>query len=288
MNTELRDVTIVIVTYKTDPAVLRECFMSLAAARDVNFDVVIVDNAGDKKMPNFVHEILPEAQVVVNEQNRGFAAAVNVGLKQTTGRYALLLNPDTIVPPGVMAKMIRHLDEDKEVGIGSCVIRYPDGSHQESIRRFPTLLDQLEILFKLPHVFKHLKAVDHYMMRDVDPLQTHDVDSIMGAFMFIRREVMDKVGLLDERYFIWFEEVDYCKMTVDAGFKVRSYGDCEIIHHKGHSFNKVATIRKQKWIRQSLRKYMKKHHGILPWLLLWALTPKFIVLAYLAAWLKKT
>jgi GT2 family glycosyltransferase len=288
MNTELRDVTVVIVTYKTDPAVLRECFMSLAAARDVNFDVVVVDNAGDKKMPQFVREILPDAQVVVNDENRGFAAAVNVGLKQTTGRYALLLNPDTIVPPGVMAEMIRHLDEDKEVGIGSCVIRYPDGSHQESIRRFPTMLDQLEILFKLPHVFKHLKAVDHYMMCDVDPLQTHDVDSIMGAFMFIRREVMDKIGLLDERYFIWFEEVDYCKMAVDAGWKVRSYGDCEIIHHKGHSFNKVATIRKQKWIRQSLRKYMKKHHGILPWLLLWALTPVFVVLAYGAAWLKKS
>lgn len=288
MNTELRDVTIVIVTYKTDPEVLRACFMSLAAAHDVNFDVVVVDNANDKKMPGFVHEILPEAQVIVNEQNRGFAAAVNVGLKQTTGRYALLLNPDTVVPPGVMAKMIRHLDEDKEVGIGSCVIRYPDGSHQESIRRFPKMIDQLMILFKLPHVFKRLKAVDHYMMRDVDPLKTHDVDSIMGAFMFIRRELMDKVGLLDERYFIWFEEVDYCKMAVDAGFKVRSYGDCEIIHHKGHAFNKIATLRKQKWIRTSLRKYMKKHHGLIPWLTLWALTPVFIVLAYGAAWLKKS
>ncbi len=287
MNTQLRDVTIVIVTYKTDPAVLRTCFMSLAAAYDVNFDVVVVDNANDKQMPKFVHEILPEAQVIVNAENRGFAAAVNVGLRQCTGRYALLLNPDTSVPPGVMKKMIAHLDEDKEVGIGSCVIRYPDGSHQESIRRFPTMKDQLAMLFKLPHVFKHLKVVDHYMMREADPFKTQDVDSIMGAFMFIRREVMEKIGLLDERYFIWFEEVDYCKMAVDAGYKVRSYGDCEIIHHKGHSFNKVATIRKQKWIRQSLRKYMKKHHGLIPWLVLWGLTPVFIKLAYISAWLKK-
>lgn len=284
----MTDISVVIVTYKTDPEVLRNCFMSLMASRDVSLEVFVIDNAQDKTMPRFVKEIIPDAQVIVNAENKGFAAAVNQGLKASTGRYALLLNPDASVPPSALKKMVDHLDQDKEVGIASSIIRYPDGTHQESIRRFPGLLDQLAILFKLPHVFKRISVVDKYMMRDVDPMKTQDVDSIMGAFMFIRREVIEKIGYFDERYFIWFEEVDYCKMAVDAGFKVRQYGDVEIIHHKGHSFNKVATIRKQKWIRTSLRKYMKKHNGVIPWLILWMLTPVFILFAYLAASLKKT
>jgi GT2 family glycosyltransferase len=279
----MMDVTVVIVTYKTDPDVLRACLMSLAASHDVSFDVVLVDNAGNEKMPAFVHEILPEARVKVNTKNRGFARAVNVGLQECTGRYALLLNPDAIVPPGVLGKMVGHLDTDKEVGVGSCVIRYPDGTLQESIRRFPRLLDQLLILLKLPHVFKRLRAVDRYMMRDADPLKTQDVDSIMGAFMLIRREVLGEIGFLDERFFIWFEEVDFCKRVVDAGHKVRHYGDCEVIHHKGHSFAQVATLKKQKWVRTSLRKYMGKHNGLFAWCVLWLFTPIFILLAYVAA-----
>src|SRR3989338_9558559 len=89
MSTELRDVTIVIVTYKTDQEVLRSCFMSLAAAYDVNFDVVVVDNAGDKKMPNFVHEILPEAQVIVNEQNRGDRKSTRLNSSHSSISYAV-------------------------------------------------------------------------------------------------------------------------------------------------------------------------------------------------------
>ena len=282
------DVSVIIVTYKTDPDVLRQCFMSLSAARDVSIETLVVDNAGEEHVARFVKDILPDAGVTINKENRGFAAAVNQGLRQATGRYYLLLNPDTVISPDALKKMVDHLDRDQDVGIASSIIRYPDGTHQESIRRFPGLLDQLAILFKLPHVFNKIGVVDKYMMRDVDPFKTQDVDSIMGAFMFIRPELVKKIGLLDERYFIWFEEVDYCKMAVDAGFKVRQYGDVEIIHHKGHSFNKVATIRKQKWIRTSLRKYMKKHHGVVVWAFLWVLTPIFILLAYGAAQIKKS
>jgi GT2 family glycosyltransferase len=131
------------------------------------------------------------------------------------------------------------------------------------------------------------------MMRDKDPLLTQDVDSIMGAFMWIRREVIGdpsvdiklpqddkRVGLFDERYFIWFEEVDYCKMVVDAGWKVRHFADVEITHHKGVSFSTVGFLRKQKWIRQSMRKYFWKHEGFFAWFVLWILAPVFIVLSY--------
>lgn len=281
------DLSIVIVTYKEDLDVLRRCFESVLASTGLSYELIVVDNARRESTEQLLRELSSTAVYVPNPHNMGFAYAVNIGMRAAKGRQILLLNPDTEFRPDVLAKMVAHLDLDADVGIASAVIRYPNGDLQESIRRFPTLLNQLVILFKLPHVFKKLAIIDHYMMRDVDLLKTQDVDSIMGAFMFIRRSTLEKLGLFDERYFIWFEEVDYCKMASDTELKTRHYADVEILHHKGHSFGKLATLKKQRWIRQSLRKYMKKHHGWLPWLLLWCLTPVFIVLAYAAAIVKR-
>lgn len=279
------DLSVVIITFKEDLAVLRACFSSLAASMTPDTEVFVVDNGGRAETATLLAGIIPTAMYVPNPENRGFAAAVNQGMVRSTGRYVLLLNPDTELPSRTLQAMVAHMDTDTDVGIGSCIIRYPDGRLQESIRRFPTLRDQLVVLLKLPHVFPSL--VNRYMMRDVDPEKTQDIDSIMGAFMMIRREVVEKIGMFDERYFIWFEEVDYCKMAKDVGFSIRSYGDCHVVHHKGHMFNQLATIRKQRWVRESMRKYFGKHHGRVPWLLLWALAPVFVGLAYLVALVKR-
>jgi GT2 family glycosyltransferase len=281
------DLSIVVVTFKEDLDVLRRCFESVAKSQGLSYELIVVDNARRKETEQLLHDVTTTATYLPNPRNMGFAYAVNCGMRASKARHVLLLNPDTEFKTDALKKMVDHLDADKDVGIASSIIRYPNGDLQESIRRFPTLLNQLVILLKIPHVFKRTKIVDRYMMRDVDPYKTQDVDSIMGAFMFIPRKTLEKLGLFDERYFIWFEEVDYCKMASKAGLKIRHYADVEILHHKGHSFNKLATIKKQRWIRQSLRKYMKKHHGILPWAILWALTPLFIALAYTAAFIKR-
>jgi GT2 family glycosyltransferase len=281
------DLSIVVVTYKEDLNVLRRCFESVVASQGVNFELIVVDNARRVETESLLHEIATTATYIPNPRNMGFAYAVNCGMRAAKGRHILLLNPDTEFKPEVLKTMVGYLDRDQDVGIASSVIRYPNGDLQESIRRFPTLLNQLVILFKVPHVLKRTKIIDRYMMRDADPYQTQDVDSIMGAFMFIPRKTLEKIGLFDERYFIWFEEVDYCKMASVAGLKIRHYADVEILHHKGHSFSKLATIKKQRWIRQSLRKYMKKHHGFVPWAILWTLTPIFIIMAYGAALIKR-
>jgi GT2 family glycosyltransferase len=281
------DLSVVVVTFTEHPDVLRRCFESLAASQGLTIEVVVVDNANRPATAALLKQVLSTASYLPNRENRGFAAAVNVGMRAAKGTYILLLNPDTEFQPQVLASMVDHLRHDSEVGIASAVIRYPDGSLQESIRRFPTLWNQVLILFKIPHLWPHVSSLDRYMMRDVDPLQTQDVESIMGAFMFITRPLIERIGLFDERYFIWFEEVDYCKQAHDAQFKIRHYADVSIVHHKGHTFNQLATLRKQKWIRQSLRKYMRKHDGFLSWVVLWILTPVFIVLAYLAAFIKR-
>ncbi len=279
------DVSVIVVTFNEGLDLLKKCFDSVYASQEVNFELIVVDNGANDATRGLLMSY-PGAQYLRNPENMGFAAAVNRGMKVGQGKYMLLLNPDTSFGPDVFRKMINHLDADENVGVGSCIIRYPDGSLQDSIRCFPTLADQLLILLKVPHLTEKNRLIDHYMMRDVNPEETQDVDSIMGAFMWIRRDLIEDIGLFDDRYFIWFEEVDYCKMAVDAGWRVRHYADVQIEHHKGHAFSKIATLRKQKWIRTSLRKYMKKHHGVFAWLLLWALTPVFIVLAYLAASVK--
>lgn len=281
------ELSIVVVTYTEQLDVLRRCFESVMATQGLSLELIVVDNANRPATAELLREVLPTATYVANSENRGFAAAVNVGMRVAKGKYILLLNPDTEFLPSVLAQMVEHLNHDTDVGIASAVIRYPDGTLQESIRRFPTFWNQLLILFKIPHLWPHAPSLDRYMMRDVNPLITQDVESIMGAFMFITRPLIERIGLFDERYFIWFEEVDYCKMAYDAGFKIRHYADGEIVHKKGHTFSQLATLRKQRWIRQSLRKFMHKHYGSLPWVVLWALTPVFVVLAYGAAIIKR-
>lgn len=274
------DVSIITIAYKNSPEVLRACFESVAKSEGVSWEFIVVDNAGDAQTITQVSSVIPRATCIINNENRGFAAATNQALKIAKGRYVLMLNPDTSFAPNVLANMVARMDASPDVGVGSSVIRYPDGKLQESIRRFPTLKDQLCILLKIPHILRRNDLLDSYMMRDKDPLATQDVDSIMGAFMWIRREVVDSVGLFDERYFIWFEEVDYCKMVVDAGWKVRHFADIEIVHHKGVSFSTVGFLRKQRWIRQSMRKYFWKHEGFFAWFVLWVLAPVFITLSY--------
>jgi GT2 family glycosyltransferase len=280
------DLSIVVITYLEGLDVLKECFDSVEKSKNINCELIVVDNGARDVVRGLLHSY-KNTTYLKNKSNLGFAKAVNRGISISRGKYILLLNPDVRFDESVLTKMIKHLDIDQNVGIASCLIKYPKGTLQESIRRFPTFYDQLLVMLKIPHVIKNNKIINSYMMRDVDPYQTQDVDSIMGAFMFIRKEVIEQIGFLDERYFIWFEEVDYCKMAHDKGWKIRHYADITIEHHKGFMFNKIATIKKQRWIRQSMRKYIQKHVGNFEWLILLLLSPLFIVLAYLSAIFKR-
>ncbi len=280
------DLSIVVLTYKEGLNILKACFDSVEKSKNINYELIVVDNGASDATRGLLKSY-KNVTYLRNKENIGFSKAVNRGMSISRGRYILLLNPDAKFENDVLAKMISHLDEEPSVGIGSCIINYPDGSLQESIRRFPKLSDQLLIMLKAPHVLHNIKVIDRYMMRDVDPRKTQEVESIMGAFMFIRKEVIEQIGFLDEQYFIWFEEVDYCKMTHDKGWKIKYYSDVSIKHHKGKMFSKIATIKKQKWIRQSMRKYILKHEGRLAWLVLCMLSPIFILLGYLSALVKK-
>lgn len=280
----MTDLSIIIVSYKENLDVLKACLDSVRASKGVDSELIVVDNANNPAVKGLLNAY--ERSVYIgNSTNSGFASAVNIGMRQAKGQYILLLNPDTEFESNVLARMVGHLRNEHNIGVASCIIRYPNGELQESIRRFPTVWNHLVIMLKMPHILGE-KVISRYMMRDVDPLETQDVDSIMGAFMFITREAINRIGLFDERYFIWFEEVDYCKMVKDAGLRVVHFADVEITHHKGHSFSKVATLRKQKWMRTSFRKYARKHFGFLPWMFLWFVAPLLVTVGYVTAVIK--
>lgn len=274
------NVSIVIVNYKYRLDILRVCLESIAASQEVTYEVFFIDNSAEEANAELCRKY-EHITYIANEENVGFARAVNQGMRLATGEYILLLNGDVVFSPRVLCSMLDHLRKDGQVGIASCVIRYPNGELQPSIRRFPTPWNQFLVMSKIPHLWTP-SAHKAYMAYDIDPYQTQEVESIMGAFMWISRPTLDQIGLFDETFFLWFEEVDYCYRAVTAGIPIKHYADIEVFHKKGAAFSTVQTWRKQRWMRQSLRWYMRKHFGFWVWLLYWVLQPWFLATATVA------
>ncbi len=280
----MSDVSIIIVNYKVADLVER-CIESIFEhTKGVNFEVILVDNASMDNVVPRISSRFKNVNIIANNRNLGFAAACNQGIEIAQGEFVLLLNPDTELKDDAISSIVANMRCDHGVGIGGVHLVNPDGSHQTSqVRRFPRLIDQLLVMLKIPHLIsnpKHLpNPLKSYLMTDFNWKSSQDVDQVMGAFFCIKRELIGEIGPLDSGFFIWFEEVDFCRRAVDAGWRVRYYADIEVIHHRGASFGQVATFKKQTWIRRSLRRYMKKYFGFAAWLLFVILEPLFILFA---------
>ncbi len=208
-----------------------------------------------------------EIKLIANDKNRGFAAGNNQGIREAKGKYILLLNPDTEFTENSLKKVFDAMESDASIGVLGCTLLNPDGSLQPSVRRFPRLRDIIIIFFKLHKLFPSL--LNRYLAKNFDydhPLapslvkegEVKEVDQIMGAFFCIRKSVIDRIGLLDDKYFIWFEEVDFCRRAKAAGFKVVYWPGTSIIHHGGQSFGQAPIVKKQWWFFRSAWRYLTK------------------------------
>ena len=285
-------ISIIIVNYKVADLV-EQCIASIYEhTKGVEFEVFMVDNASGDGVVERISSKFPEVTIIANNQNLGFATACNQGIEMAHGEYILLLNPDTELRDDAISKIVSKMDQDQQIGIAGVHLLNPDGSHQSSgVRRFPRPLDQLLLMLKVPHMgpigrIGLMRPINRYLMSDFDYTHDADVDQVMGAFFCIRHEVIKKIGFLDRGYFLWFEEVDFCKRAKNAGWCIRYFHDIEVIHHRGTSFKLVETFIKQTWMRRSLRRYMRKHHGRLVWLIFLILDPVFILLAAIAQIIK--
>lgn len=262
----MKDLRIVIVSWNVE-GLLERCLRSLpSACHDLTWDVVVVDNAsrdGSVARARAVADDLGIQEcvtVIANPDNRGFARACNQGMAGHDARYVLLLNPDTECPPASLTGLVHSADARPKAGITGPKLTYPNGNYQESVRRFPSIWNQLCILLRI-HLFAGwLPALRRYFWADLDTTKEQAVQQVMGACFLIRREVIEQIGGLDERYFIWFEEVDYCKMAIQAGWEVVYAPGTTVIHHGGQSFGQLFSIKKQRMFNESLGKYMRKWH----------------------------
>ncbi|MFA6386850.1 MAG: glycosyltransferase family 2 protein, partial [Candidatus Paceibacterota bacterium] len=228
----------------------------------------------------------PQVDLTASQENLGFAKGNNLAIKKSRGRYILLLNPDTEILDNALEKMVRFMDVHPECGIGGCKLLNPDLSLQPSVRAFPDLASQIFILLKIHNFLPHSKAIYRYLAGGFDYEKTQEVDQVMGAFMMIRREVIEKIGLMDETFWLWYEEVDFCKRAKNAGFKILYTPEAKIIHHYGQSFKQELSVKKQKVLNRSLAYYFKKHGTKGEWLVIQILRPLSLALAWLVQFFK--
>ena len=253
---------------------LRACLLSLRENPGLRLQILVVDNASADDTVGHLRREFPEVELIVNAENRGFAAASNQALAAAEGRYLLLLNPDTVVPPRGLEELVAFADRHPEAGIVGPQLRYPDGSLQFSARHFPTISAALFRNTWLGRRFPRARALQQYLMTDWDHTEVREVDWVSGAALLIRREAYAQLGPLDERFFWGSEDVDYCWRAHQAGWKVLYTPSPRIIHAVGRSSDQAVRRTIINTHRSMYRLYCKHLarnpiSGALIWLGVW-------------------
>lgn len=215
--------------------------------------MVVVDNFSADQMVERVRAEFPWVTVIANTENRGFGAACNQGMLAGRSRHVLLLNPDMRVEPDTIARLIDYADMHPEVGVISGKLTHEDGSIIQSVRRFPDFVSQFVIMSQLEKVFPSLTK--RYHARDLDLNQEQEVDSVRGSLFLITERANRVLGGIDERYFIWFEEVDYCRRAKLHGLKVMHVPSVRAFDAIGRSFAQRDVFWKQQQFTRSMVTY---------------------------------
>ena len=230
--------SVVIVSYNVK-YYLEQCLLSLRRAlRGIPAAIWIVDNNSHDNTPAYIAARFPEANIIVNNANLGFARANNIAIKQARGEYLLLLNPDTIVPEDTLARCIRFMDNRPDAGACGVAMLKDDGSFAyESRRGLPTPFTAFCKISGLCALFPRSRLFGRYYLRYLNKNKINRIDVVSGAFCFLRRSAIDKVGLLDEDFFMYGEDIDLSFRLLNAGYK-NFYLPLRILHYKGESTQK--------------------------------------------------
>jgi GT2 family glycosyltransferase len=251
--------SIIIVHYDTS-GLLRQCLSSLCA-EDLPCEIVVLDNASpDPSVRQLPHEF-PRVRFVFNEENVGFARACNQGIRMGQGKYCMLLNPDAVIDGAARRSLVASMEGHPEAGLVAPRLVNPDGSLQLSVRRFPSLAAIGLRILRLDRLFRG--PVDRYLMRDWNHGEGRVVDWVMGACMLLRRKAVEEVGLLDEKFFMYYEDIDLCYRMGQKGWKVRYEPGIAVRHeHQRDSASWVPN--RLVWVHlRSLVRLFRKHR--FPW-----------------------
>ncbi|MBN2894085.1 MAG: glycosyltransferase [Bacteroidales bacterium] len=233
------DLSIVIVNYNVKHF-LQQCLTSVFnALKTVDAEVWVVDNNSVDGSVQMVRENFPETKLIANKDNVGFSKANNQAIRLSTGKYILLLNPDTIVEESTFAKIVDFMDENPNAGgLGVNMIDGKGNFLPESKRGIPTPMVAFYKMFGLTSIFSKSKRFAKYYMGHLDKNETNKVEILSGAFMLLRKTVLDKIGLLDEDFFMYGEDIDLSYRILKSGFDNYYFADTKIVHYKGESTKK--------------------------------------------------
>ncbi len=260
------DLSVIIVSYNAVDF-LKLCLHSVyAASQSIQTEVFVVDNSSTDNSVEMVATNFPQCNLIANKNNPGFSVANNQAIKQAKGRYILILNPDTIVAEDTFLKLIAFMDSNNN--IGSSGIKMIDGSGSflpESKRGVPTPWTAFCKMSGLSSFFKKSKLFNEYHKGYIPENLTHETEILAGAFMFIRKETLDKSGLFDESFFMYGEDIDLSYRIIQAGYLNYYFANSTIIHFKGESTNKDKVYRERfyKAMIQFTNKHFSRSYGII-------------------------
>jgi hypothetical protein len=250
----LPDVSVVLVSFNTR-MLLDAALTALGASRDVSLEVFVVDNGSLDDSAEMVEQRHPSVTLIRNPENRGFAAANNVALRRARAPVWLLLNPDTLVRPDTVARLRAALLADARIGMVGPRVLNADGSLQSCGYWYPTLLREIRLSRNLN---RGLRLVLGDEPSAPDPAVAQDVDWVDGCCLMLRRAVGEQVGLLDEQFFLYAEELDWCRSAREKGWRIRTCPDAEMVHLLGKSSEQVKARALALLIETRLRYYRKQ------------------------------
>ena len=261
------DVSVAIVHYET-PELLVRCLEALRLAGErVTTEVFVIDNHSVAFDPIACRQALPGVRITRNDANLGFAKASNQALRMATGRYLLLLNPDAFVEPDTLAIMVEYLDGRPDVGCATCRVELEDGSLDLACRRlFPTPERSLYRMTLLSKVFPRNRRFGQYNLTYLDDRQETEIDQPCGAFMMVRSEIREQVGLLDEHYFMYGEDTDWAFRIKAAGWKIM-YTPVTKVRHIKRASSRGDRVKTIGYFYDSMRIFYREHY--------WAVYPRW-------------
>lgn len=233
------DVSIIIVNYKTEQLLQQTLSSVVQTTSNLEYELIVVDNASNDGSVSMVKREFPQVLLIENPENQGYAKANNIGIRRAHGEYVLLLNSDTVVTEGSIKACVDYMKADASIGALGCRVELRDGTLDHACKRgFPTPEASLYYVLKLDKLFPNSKRFGQYDLTYLPEDQINDVDCLIGAFMLVGRSAIEKVGMLDEQFFMYGEDIDWCYRIKEAGFRLVYYPEVKILHYKGESSKK--------------------------------------------------
>jgi len=262
------DISVIIVSFNTRD-LLRDCLQTLFQHQGgLKVQTIVVDNASEDGSADMVAAEFPDVVLIRSSTNLGFGPANNRGFEQATGRYIVLLNSDAFIGEDTLKHSVERMDAEPDVGLAGGRLVGREGEWQPSARMFPSLLNELLTISGLSARWPRSRFFGRVDRTWADPLEPADVDWVPGAYSIIRAAVLDQTGHFDERFFLYFEEVDLCQRIKAAGYRVVYWPEIHVVHIGGESSRTIKRLsfsgsgsQLTLWRMRSQALYYRKHHG---------------------------